>query len=250
MGISSTNKEFHGFDDAAGSYKERFDGLMANGISMGGPVHIEAKHLGVTELVEYLKRAEGTYLHYNVGEKGITADTGIYYTSFPKWEGWDFISQVAQEIGMTNFTPMQCSKSGLRELSKAIHDNYYEEFYGLIEKFVQEEYIDKLRLDEFPGAKSALSYFSIVVNGGAGRGGKILQKVLNSAGAGLVVDGKPGNKTFAALTSIPLDDAYLNQELLQGMQDFYDYLIRKNPSKYGRFGKGWTNRLIALGYEG
>ena len=209
---------------------------------------LQVNGLTTATLVDYLKEAEGDYVHYNIGEQGLTANTGIYHKSFPRWEGWAFLSQIAQEIGIPNFSPSQSHRKGLKELNNALNGYYYKEFYSMIHSFTKKEYVDKLKLDMFPGSKSALAYFSIVVNGGKGRGGKILQKVLNENGANLVIDGAVGKKTFRALKSIPLDDDYLNQALLLGMADFYDYLIGRNPSKYSRFSRGWRNRLYKLGF--
>ena len=198
-------------------------------------------------LIDYLIEAESYTIHYNPGERGKTAPAGIYYKYYPDWEGWRFLTQIAQENRIT-FDPAASDNVGCRDLTQIVQEVYRDELDTLIYSFVKREYYDTLQLDLFPGSKSALSYFSITVNGGKRRSAKILQKVLKAHGAQIDIDGKAGPKTYAALAACGLDDDYLNQQILLQVYYFYNYLIGRSPSKYRRFYDGWINRLKRLGF--
>lgn len=81
--------------------------------------------------------------------------------------------------------------------------------------------------------------FDIKVNGGDGP--RMAQKGLNKLGAKLVVDGKLGPMTVAAMKKY--GDAGI-RELLVLRQNRYNILARK-PSR-AKFLAGWTNRNTAL----
>ena len=212
-------------------------------------LYIDGK-LTIEDLYNYLVEAESYTVHYNKGERGKTAPTGIYYKSYPNWEGWRYLSQLAKDHDI-KFDPAASNKEGTKELTEILvnNDKYRNGFDKLVYKFIDEEFIQPLHLEYFPGKKSALSYFSIAINGGKGRAAKILQKVLNKHGFNLKVDGQAGNKTYSALIESGLDDEYLNQQLLYEMYNFYNRLIARNPAKYERFYNGWVNRLKRLGFK-
>ena len=200
------------------------------------------------DLFNYLEKAESYSVHYNKGENGKTAPLGVYYKYFPHWEGWRFLTQIAQEYKIT-FDPSSSNSKGCQALTELVRGEYRVDMDELLFDFIENEYIQTLHLDYFPGKKSALSYFSITVNGGKHRSAKILQKILNTNGANLKVDGKAGEKTYEALLQSGLDDEYLNQQILLKVYNFYNYLIGRNPAKYRKFYNGWINRLKSLGFE-
>ncbi|GEM_PF-4734118 len=200
------------------------------------------------ELVDYLVEAESYTVHYNKGERGKTAPAGIYHKYYPRWEGWRFLTQIAQEYDI-RFDPAASDNIGCAALTEVIVKEYKKDMDTLIYTFVQREYFQKLNLDLFPGKKSALSYFSVTVNAGKRRAAKVLQKALVANGATLKVDGKAGAKTYRALVESGLDDDFLNQQILLQVYYFYNYLVGKNPAKYNRFYRGWINRLKRLGFE-
>ncbi len=204
--------------------------------------------LSVEEMVAHLVEVESYTIHYNKGERGKTAPAGIYYKNFPHWEGWRFLTHLAQEHGIT-FDPAASDSVGCKALTEIVRSEYKEEMDGLIEAFVRKEYFDKLHPERFPGKKSALSFFSLTVHAGPYRAAKLLQKVLVDNGAKIAVDGRAGAKTFAALERSGLDDDYLNQQLLLQMYFFYNKLVARKPARYGKFYKGWVNRLKKLGFK-
>ncbi len=200
------------------------------------------------DLFIYLENAESYSIHYNKGENGKTAPLGVYYKYFQYWEGWRFLTQIAQECDI-DFNPSTSNDIGCKALTKVVTTNYRGKMDDLLYAFIEEEYIQKLHLDYFPGKKSALSYFSITVNGGKYRSARILQKVLNENGEKLKIDGKAGEKTYDALLQSGLDDEYLNQQILLKVYNFYNYLLSRNPAKYSQYYDGWINRLESLGFK-
>lgn len=88
-------------------------------------------------------------------------------------------------------------------------------------------------------------HFDAAVNHGTGGAGRLLQRALNSFGAGLVVDGAVGEKTLAALGHVvdgmgclhALCEAYCDER-----EKYYRAIVAGNPSQK-KFLNGWLNRL-------
>ncbi len=198
------------------------------------------------DLFEYLVESESYAIHYNFGENGKTAPLGVYYKYYNDWQGWRFLTQIAQERGI-EFYPSACDSVGCVEMTKIVKSDFKDEMNDILMEFIINEYVNRLHLDYFPGKRSALSYFSITVNGGKYRSARILQKVLNKHGLNLKVDGLAGMKTYDSLLNSGLDDEYLNQQILLEVYNFYNRLVERNPAKYERYYNGWINRLKKLG---
>lgn len=192
-------------------------------------------------IMDYLKKAEGDTLHWNRGESNMTSPYGIYRKSFPHAKIFNTIDLVAKKNGLNIKT-----SAGRIKFNKILHNdaklytklrNEAWELYSA--KFMNKNIINLL------GKKSALTFFSIAVNGGMGRAAKILQ-----ASIGARVDGAIGQSTIKTLKEYGAKnkDDILNQSMLDGMQKFYNKLIARNYNKYGRFKRGWTHRLVDLGY--
>lgn len=82
-------------------------------------------------------------------------------------------------------------------------------------------------------------FFDSVVNMGPNQAAKIAQRVLNSMGESLRVDGSAGALTWAAINRNPLE--FVNR-FSNARKEFYITLARSNPSKYGQYLKGWIKR--------
>jgi lysozyme family protein len=197
------------------------------------------------EIMNYLAVAEGETVHYNKGEKDITSPYGIYRHAFPAADIFEYLDYIAESAGVSlsmdgnyqeaiNFINRKLSVD--KEFKKTVRDLAWE-FY--VDNFIDQKTIELL------GPKSALTLFSLSVNGGKARGAKAIQTAV-----GVDADGIIGSGTRAAIAEAANDDDALNQGMLQYMSDFYDSLIEKNPEKYGAFKNGWKNRLRDLGYEG
>lgn len=86
----------------------------------------------------------------------------------------------------------------------------------------------------------------ISVNHGARGWALIVQRACNKLGAGLVVDGKYGAKSKAALWSLSRREPKgLALAICDMKQDYYNRIVTGDASQKV-FLKGWTNRVVAL----
>jgi lysozyme family protein len=99
-----------------------------------------------------------------------------------------------------------------------------------------QDYWQKIRGDLLPKG-FALCMFDFAVNSGVYRAIGLLQDVL-----GVTVDGQLGPQTQAALTRIP------ERELIEKFSA-ERILFLTQSSKFNRFGKGWTRRVIGTAME-
>jgi hypothetical protein len=204
------------------------------------------------KILDYLKSAEGDKLHYNSSEKDVTSHLGIYRYAFPKASVWSLYEDLERILGVSMYT-----KEGRAAINRYINNNttIKENLYNLIWDFYTKEFMDE-ETTKYLGSKSALTFFSLAVNGGKGRAAKLLQKAINDTyeefqiPKKVSVDGVIGMGTRGALKSLVdngyYDDVTFNEYMLNYMASFYMYLIHKNPSKYKRYKNGWRNRLLAL----
>jgi lysozyme family protein len=88
----------------------------------------------------------------------------------------------------------------------------------------------------------AAKIFDMTVNMGSIQAGKLTQRALNRLGQNLVVDGKLGAKSFAAINYE--DPEMLLAELRQQQANFYLNLIRRNPS-FAKYKRGWLRRAYS-----
>lgn len=105
-------------------------------------------------------------------------------------------------------------------------------------------------LDELPPFAAAFM-FDTSINMGPRRAGKILQRVLNRHGAGLVVDGAAGPRTRQATLTICSDcckGGEVMRELPFRRVRAYNEIVARNPSLL-KFMHGWLNRVFAFSDE-
>ncbi len=217
------------------------DELLKN-INKLDSLHIDTLEKDEKELIlNYLASAEGLVIHWNRKESNYTSPYGVYKKSFPHAKVIKYIDSLFHKYKL-NIT---------RKNSKLINT-----YLTLIERTTIRELAYSFYVNEFMNQKvdsvlknkrlkkTRLSYFSISVNGGVGRGNKALQTGLN-----VTVDGGIGNQTLSVLNAFNGKDNLLNVKLLNYMKDFYDYLIRRNFNKYGINKNGWYNRLRKLGLK-
>ena len=201
--------------------------------------------LTIEDLIEYLEVTEGSKIHRNKTEEDITAFYGVYRYANPTFKGWvwlDFVSEIS------NLKDYRTNKKTRALLNKVIFSNkYYSEYYSILSKRFHRANMSEMYLDRFPNSKTAITYFSLVTNAGINRASKVLQESLNNLGLGLEIeiDGNFGDESVIILDKVTNSEK-LNKKMLENMQDFYDHLIKKNPSKYSIYKNGWANRLKAL----
>lgn len=199
--------------------------------------------LTVKELIDYLATAEGSSIHRNKTEEDVTAFYGVYRLYNKKFEGWWWLDDTAKENGFSDY---RTNRKSMKALNKLIHnDPILWNAYQAISSMFHKRNMSKMKLDKFPSSKTALTFFSLVTNAGKKRGVVVMQRALTEMGIPTSDDGAFGPGTARNLGKVT-DAEKLNKLMLKHMQKFYDYLVAKNPSKYGIYAKGWKNRLTAL----
>jgi lysozyme family protein len=166
---------------------------------------------------------------------------------FPKLLGFEggFVDDPADPGGATNKGITMKTFSGCaRNLLgieptlgnlKALTDEQAGKIYKAL-------YWDKVRGDDIALQELADIVFDFYVNAG-GNATKLLQKVMNAAGAHVAVDGAIGPATIQALQGLDQKDIYRRYK--QGRIDYYRDLAANHPS-LAKFLKGWLNRVNAF----
>lgn len=103
------------------------------------------------------------------------------------------------------------------------------------------EFWDKVKADNIDSQAVAETLADHAINAGVGTAGKVMQITLNTAfHKNLLVDGKVGRQTLAAMNSVN------EKELFQAfsLARLEDYKTKRNYSSWGRI---WERRVQALG---
>ena len=160
-------------------------------------------------------------LHFNKGENGYTF-MGIYEGAHPKWQGWELVYRTLNLY---------------KDLRKASYECYQNIFImDLVKEFYKLNFWNKLRLDEIKSDRIADLIFKFAVNVGIKRAVRYAQMIAN-----VRLDGIIGANTINALNT--LDSGYFEERYKAEFVRFYESLAKRNPSRYGRFLRGWLNRV-------
>jgi lysozyme family protein len=101
-------------------------------------------------------------------------------------------------------------------------------------------YWDEMRGDEINSQNVANMLVDFAWGSGPGSAGRAVQQVLNvEFGKGLVVDGKIGPKTLAAINSV---GEKLTLPLYKKRLEFLHAIVKRDPTQK-RFWDGWINRV-------
>ena len=112
--------------------------------------------------------------------------------------------------------------------------------YGTWQEIMKDGYWDKCRADEIENQSVAEIIADWCVNSGQ-TGIRKAQEVV-----GVKPDGIVGPKTLSAINGA--NPAELHERILMARHQFYEGLVRKNPSQKV-FLNGWKNRLSHFKYE-
>jgi len=155
------------------------------------------------------------------------------HQAIEKWEG-GFVFHPEDPGGATNFGITRSVLESWRGRPVSVEDvrtMTIDEARRIF--FVR--YWQPLRGDDVPWPLALMTY-NAGVNTGPRRGGKFLQRTLNSLGANLKIDGRIGKRTIAAASDVAVDQAVTD---FSAILDAYYRGLHHFPT----FGKGWLNRL-------
>jgi len=110
---------------------------------------------------------------------------------------------------------------------------------GIVKPFYKIRYWDKCKCDSLPTGVDYM-VFDLAVNGGVGRGAKMLQTVV-----GVNADGAIGPATLAALAALKDDPKVLIGKMSQYKESFYKAIVAAKPDQE-KFLKGWLNRIQSV----
>ncbi|HBL73828.1 MAG: hypothetical protein A2W90_14645 [Bacteroidetes bacterium GWF2_42_66] len=184
---------------------------------------------------------EGSYSN-DPRDRGGETWRGIARNFWPNWPGWAIVDEIRHNAGAKFIQALQAD----------------EELDGLVMKFYNDGFWEKLLCGEFD-QEIAAELFDTAVNQGTGTAGGYLQEALNLLNKNqehyldIAVDGKPGAKTIAAYraymatASIPGRSHEKNirtlMKCLNGLQFAkYAEICKKTASQEVYF-YGWVNRV-------
>jgi len=198
-------------------------------------------------LMEYLYKAEGDEIHYNRNEKDITTPGGIYRYAHPDAEVFDYIDDVADEIGITS----DSKHWGKRELNMMNIAVDPDVMAGYVERFY-DEYLKGAKLELFHG-NAKIAMYSFYVNSPKQAWKAVQQALLDMVELGMLkditkdmlsrVDGRYGRKTEVALNSVHVSDKMFGMYICNAMKTRYTRLVAARPKKFLQYAKGWDNRV-------
>ena len=109
----------------------------------------------------------------------------------------------------------------------------------IVKPFYKIRYWDKCKCDSLPTGVDYM-VFDLAVNGGVGRGAKMLQTVV-----GVNANGAIGPATLAALAALKDDPKVLIGKMSQYKESFYKAIVAAKPDQE-KFLKGWLNRIQSV----
>lgn len=158
---------------------------------------------------------EGGYCHDSQDPGGETY-RGIARASNPQWSGWPAVDAVKARLGLKSPVP----RPAWHSLNQALMGD--AALAASINKFYKAAYWNPLCLDDVACQCLAEQLADHGVNAGTTRPAKMLQYLLSTEfGAAVVVDGKIGPRTIAALNAVNREAFY--KRFVAMRRAFYQY---------------------------
>lgn len=153
---------------------------------------------------------------------------GIARNRHPTWGGWETWDQnrVKREQDLPE------------DARRALHA-WRDDFY-------KNQFWKPLRCQEYPTRRLAVIVYQAAINCGLRRVGRWVQQCLNNAGADLLVDGRIGPLTIAAMREV-FERGHIRlieDGVLVHQRRHYEYITDADP-RLGKFLRGWLNRIRA-----
>jgi len=191
-------------------------------------------------LMNFLAEVEGTTIHINgKTESQFTTPYGVYSLYFPKSKPVIYVNSLFKKYSLN-----KKNKSDIRRINDFLTNDEKMKIQDLCWEFYKENFMSK-GIITLLNDMTSISYLSISINGGKGRGIKAIQSAI-----GATVDGKVGKQTLTLLSKNIESNGYkqLNFNMLEYMILFYANLIKKKR-KFFVYRNGWYNRLYKTACE-
>ncbi len=203
----------------------------------------------MNSIINYLGKTEGLKLHRNSTESDVTSGYGIYRAVHPDASVWNYIDDIATDIGIMGDSSSWDKDDIARvnsELDPVMVKSYATEFYS---KYLKGAHLELFNED------CEIVAMSLYVNAP-----KLLNSAVQSALLSLqrigkidadvklsVVDGMWGSKTARGLLAANqlVTGKEMKAAVLLGAVSYYTGITVANPDNL-RYLQGWINRLIGL----
>jgi lysozyme family protein len=186
------------------------------------------------------KRNEGVWDN-NPNDSGGETCFGISRNNFPQWGGWAIVDHMATIYvkGTPGFIKAAESDS---HLAAQVRTWYKENFWDIFD------------LGKVPNQSLATEIFDQAVNVGVSQTTKFIQRSYNSLnhdykfGADLLVDGKCGPQTKAAVVTLGNNEEYCDvfRKALDCLQGAFYVELGLKDNSYRTFTKGWLRNRIGI----
>jgi len=163
----------------------------------------------------------------NKADRGGLTYAGIAENYWPTWKGWPFVKAEIARHGKDT-TAINQHLANHPDVPQLVRDFYKANFW------------DTLKLDSLNDQQLANVVYDFGVNSGIGTSAKKLQAAVVACGVGIGVDGQIGNKTIAAINSLPPVPLY-NAFNIQ-RTNYYKAIVERDASQK-QFLAGWLKRI-------
>jgi len=202
------------------------------------------------KLLNYVYSVEGNELHYNEGEKDITAPGGIYRGANPNAAIFKYIDDIARSIGV--FSPSNTwGKQTIHTLNKYLDKSRID----ILVKDFYKNYLKTARLELFHPVNRIVIY-NLFMNTKRGTWIAVQDSIRDLVALGIVdipedmisiSDGAFGRKTAYGLEVIAKQNKDVQYAfrfaLTSNAKTYYAKLVARNPDKYFQWLEGWINRV-------
>lgn len=166
---------------------------------------------------------EGGYANVS-GDRGGETYQGIARVYHPSWSGWADIDAYKVQYGGIKYNAIITDVT----LQTKVKEFYYFRFWK------------HFKLDEIKSGELASLVYDSVVHSGA-RGVEFLQQAANKLGANLKVDRIIGDKTIAAINSLPAGKLH---DIMKEIR--LAFLRQLATGDQAKFWNGWYNRIASF----
>jgi lysozyme family protein len=179
------------------------------------------------DALQTVLKHEGYYANV-VGDRGGETYQGIARKFHPDWTGWEIIDQEKKNRG------------GRLQWNHKVQHPLLD---GFVARFYKTKFWDRIMLDQVNDENMQHIIFDAYVNMGA-NAIVVLQRVLNSLGKNIAVDGGMGPITVRTVNSVNPETLFSTYK--KARVDYYRAIATGSNAK---FLKGWLRRINSFNYK-